>query len=231
MGVFEDLLIVGRRLFSDGVELGFTRRISPIDFRVAELAAALAALGFRILLEVAGVNEELGLAVAVHVREGRRFTVRHVEDIMLSPFAAFSLRVDVEPGRGTREAIDEDVGPAVAIEVMGVGDEVVGVALGAVIRLRGGRGVGFFLFEVRSEPDGAAGRDIHVAIMIEVRDCDAFGDEVLSQGLLREADLGGGGARKERGQGEGEEGAHGMNAGEGGQGRRGGPRASVWGQD
>ncbi len=126
------------------------------------------------------------------------------------PFLAFGVHEHV--GRIAGQAEHQDVLPAVAIEVVRVLDEVVGVGDGIVGRLVRARGVVAFrrvgrpVLEVRSEPDVAAGGDVRLAVLVEVGDGAAFGDEVLGDRLLVEGDGRGGGRR---GQEEGGEGTHG----------------------
>ena len=215
--VLVDFPVVLLGLLGDRVELRLAERVGPIDLGVAELSAMTAIVVLRVLLQIAGVAEELRLAVAVDVDELRGFAVGDVEDIMNGPGAGFALRVFVDEGRVAREAEDQDVRPAVAIEIVGVGDKVVGVAGGGIegrlvhaLVMRRLDRVADALLEVGALPDVPTGGNVDVAVMVEVGDRAAFGDEVLGQGLLVEADLGSGGACEERGQGEGEEGAHGI---------------------
>jgi hypothetical protein len=159
------------------------------------------------------VAEELRLAVAVHVDELRRLAVGDVEDVMDRPGAGLALGVLVHEGGVAGEAEDQDVRPAVGVEIVGVGDEVVGVARGAVegrlvraLVMGGFDGVGDALLEVGALPDEPARRDVDVAVMVEIRDRAAFGDEVLGQDLLIETE---GRRRSQGGKEEGGEGSHG----------------------
>ena len=74
--------------------------------------------------------------------------------------------------------------------------------------MRGLDGVGDALLEVGAFPDEPAGRDVDVAVMVEVADCAAFGHEVLGQGLLVEGQFTGDAAVEGRGQKEGGEESH-----------------------
>ena len=173
--------------------------------------AALVVL--RVLDGVAGVAEELRLAVAVDVDELGGFAVGDVEDVMNGPRAGFALRVLVDEGGVAWEAEDQDVRPAVGVEVVGVGDEVVGIARGAVegrlvraLLVRRLDRVADALLEVGPFPDVPTGGDVDVAVMVEVGDRATFGDEVLGQGLFVEGDWRG---ANRRGKEEGGEESHG----------------------
>ena len=173
--------------------------------------AALVVL--RVLDGVARVAEELRLAVAVDVDELGGFAVGDVEDVMNGPRAGFALRVLVDEGGVAWEAEDQDVRPAVGVEVVGVGDEVVRVARGAVegrlvraLLVRRLDGVADALLEVGTLPDVPTGGDVDVAVMVEVGDRATFGNEVLGQGLFIKGDWRG---ANRRGKEEGGEESHG----------------------
>ena len=198
------------------MELRLAEGILPIDLRVAELAAMAALVVLRILHGVARVAEQLRFTVAVHVDELRRFAVGDIEDVMDRPGAGLALGVLVDEGRVAGEAEDQDVRPAVSVEVVGVGDEVVGIARGAVegrlvraLVVRWLDGVGEALLEVRALPDVPAGGDVDVAVVVEVGDRAAFGDEVLREGLFVERDGAGDGTAAEQDREEGGEESHG----------------------
>ena len=160
--------------------------------------------------------EELRLAVTIDVDEVGRLAVGDVEDVMPSPVAGLALRIFEDEGGLARQAVDQDVGPAIAIEVIGELDEVVGVAgsssvgrlarAGGVVALRG---VGELLLEVRSAPNVATSRHVRMAVVVEVGDRAAFGYEVLGQGLLVERQIGADADAEGRGQEEGGEESHG----------------------
>ena len=176
--------------------------------------AALVVL--RVLDGVAGVAEELRLAVAVDVDELGGFAVGDVEDVMNGPRAGFALRVLVDEGGVAWEAEDQDVRPAVGVEVVGVGDEVVGIARGAVegrlvraLLVRRLDRVADALLKVGTLPDEPTGGDVDVAVMVEVGDRATFGDEVLGQGLFVEGQFTGDAAVEGRGKEEGGEESHG----------------------
>ena len=213
--ILEDLLVVLLGLFGDRVELRLAERVLPIDLRVAELATMAALVVLRVLDGIAGVAEELRLAVAVDVDELRGFTVGDVEDVMNGPGAGFALRVLVDEGGVTGEAEDQDVLPAVGVEVVGVGDEVVRVPRGAVegrlvraLLVRRLDGVADALLEIGALPDVPTGSDVDMAVMVEVGDRAAFGDEVLREGLLIERDRSGDGTAAEQDGEEGGEESH-----------------------
>ena len=197
------------------MELRLAERVLPVDLRVAELAAVAALVVLRVLDGIAGVAEELRLAVAVDVDELRGFTVGDVEDVMNGPGAGFALRVLVDEGGVTGETEDQDVLPAVGVEVVGVGDEVVGVPRGAVegrlvraLLVRRLDRVADALLEIRALPDVPTGSDVDMAVMVEVGDRAAFGDEVLREGLFVERDGAGDGTAAEQDGEEGGEGSH-----------------------
>ena len=98
--------------------------------------------------------------------------------------------------RLSRKTIDEDVFPRVAIEVIGVGQKIVGVSRRRIIgRLRWAIGIDALRGEVhpsrivRTIPDVATRSDVHMAIVIKVREMASFSHELLRQRLLFESDF------------------------------------------
>src|SRR5688572_25216085 len=80
-----------------------------------------------IAVSASGNADQLRLSVAGHVGKRRRLVVRRPEHLMAPPVAANAFRI-LEPRRGgARKSDDEDVVPAVVIEVAGPRKEIVGV--------------------------------------------------------------------------------------------------------
>src|SRR5206468_12810668 len=113
------------------------------------------------------VRDDLRFAVAIRIKEGRRFAFHTLENKMLFPKSRRALRVLIPEGLVQVDASeDEDVRPSVSVEVMHVGEHTVG-------RTRGQRklfgGIEFMLrFEVRSLIPERPGDDVHFAVAIEV---------------------------------------------------------------
>ena len=193
--VAEILLVVLRRPGRDRMKPRLRDRLGPVDRGEPEPAASLA-LALR-LHPIARVHEQFRPAVAGHVDEAGRFAVGHVEDGVLGPVARRALRVHEHVRRLARQAIHQDVAPAVAGEVVGEGEKVVGVAAGRIVGcLRWARGVvgrrrelgraG----EVGAVPDRGARGDVGVAVLVEVGDGAALGHEPLGERLLLEGGSG-----------------------------------------
>src|SRR4029453_18216006 len=66
----------------------------------------------------AKVADDLRLSVSGDVREGGRFVVHRIEDMVPLPMLVLTLWVEVKIGRCARQAGGEDVIPAVAVEVV-----------------------------------------------------------------------------------------------------------------
>ena len=144
-------------------------RVLPVDGRVAEA-----------ILELA---DQFGSAVAVQVREGRRFVVDAVEHDVGGPAPLFAARVLVPRRLLAREADHQHVVPAVGIEVVHEGEEVVRV-VGCRerrwrIQLARARELGTRIPE-------RAGDDVHVAVAVEVAVGSPFAQELVTQLLLVE---------------------------------------------
>ena len=161
----------GGHLLGDRVERPRLERAIGVERGVAEEAVPRA--------------DELGPLVAHDVRELRRLVADLVEDLVLRPVPGVPLgaRVLVDEGRRAGEADREDVVPAVAVEVVDPGEEVVGVPF-AVLRLR--RVDLVLLLELRPrEPVGAV-HDVDVAVPIQVAGADAFGVVLVRESLAIE---------------------------------------------
>lgn len=109
----------------------------------------------------------------------------------------------LEPrGVVARKAVDEDVVPAVGVEVVGEREEVVGVAEG----VEGlGRVVLVPLLELRAREPERPGDDVGRAILVEVADAGPLGEEPLVEPLLRERDPLRGGGLGAAGRGRGQD--------------------------
>ena len=70
------------------------------------------------------VADDLRLPIACDVREGRGFAVGDVDRDVLGPRSIFTLWVLIPPALLAREAKDQNVRPAVCVEVVGIGKEV-----------------------------------------------------------------------------------------------------------
>src|SRR5712675_2025288 len=106
----EALVIAFRR---DGMKLPGSSRIFPIGFGVSEVTA--------------GATDDLGLAVAVDVGEGRRFVVHDIEDDMLLPVALAAARIFIPCSLFAGEGVGQNVGPTVVIEVVSEGEKIIGI--------------------------------------------------------------------------------------------------------
>ena len=94
------------------------------------------------------------------------------------PVAGFALRVGEPPGFLAGEADDDDIGPVVVVHVVGEGEEVIGVA-GDVERLR--RVVFVAVGVVWAGVPVRAVDDVHHAVVIEVAESGAFGEELVAE--------------------------------------------------
>ena len=97
--------------------------------------------------------------------------------------------VEVEAGFFAGEAEDEDVVFLVGVEVVDVGEEVVGVAVDVEDF---GFVVGVFFLEGGAFPPEGAGDDVGFGVAVDVTDGGAFGVEVGVELLAGPGDLGGG---------------------------------------
>ena len=142
-------LVVRLALGRDGVERPRLIRLGGVVGRVAQLPA--------------GVEHQVLPAVAVHVGHQRRLVVHHLERQVLLPGAFLAGGVFVPVAGRAGEGHLEHVRPAVAVEVAGVREEVLRVALG-VVRLDG---VDLeFLLEIRAGLPVGRGDDVHLAVPV-----------------------------------------------------------------
>src|SRR2546423_4585656 len=91
-------------------------RIAPVSLRVSQIAAR--------------IENDLRFAVAGQIAPGGRFVVDNIEDFMTHPmFSAvvghLALRVFVPGSVFSGKTVDQDISPAVLVEVVGEGEEVV----------------------------------------------------------------------------------------------------------
>ena len=122
----------------DGMEFPRSSRIFPICFGVSEVAA--------------GATNDLGFVIAIDIGECRRFIINDVEDDMLLPMAFAAARIFIPGSILAGETVNQNVVPAVAIEIISEGKEVVGIRIvKAVSAFETGKilfsAVRFFAFE------------------------------------------------------------------------------------
>src|SRR5580765_7591732 len=113
-------------------------RVFPIGFGVAQIAARAA--------------NDLGFAVPSDIGEAGRFVVENVEDNMALPVAFAPFGVFVPGGFFARKAVNENVGPAILVEVVRKEEKAVGISIvHAEAAFEAGNGffgaIGFFVFE------------------------------------------------------------------------------------
>ena len=101
---------------------------------------------------------------------------------MAGPVVVFVVfRVFVPEALFAGEADDDDVSPAVAVDVDGEGEHVLGIGEGINgVRLR----VGVLDGEIRPVPYGGAGDDVELSVVIEVAEGRAFGKELTGEPAL-----------------------------------------------
>lgn len=171
---------------------------------------------------VARAANQLAFAVAEEIAEGGGFVIGGGEDEMALPMAFFVLGIFVPESFLAGKTDVNNIRPAIAIDVEGEGEEVVGVfvllAEGAFEAGDGDRfagGVGGFEgmvggtifvadFEIRAFIPKGAGGDVHVAVVVEIRVVGAFAPELVGQLDFAEGwkfvlgEDGGGGREKSR---------------------------------
>src|SRR5439155_5279661 len=144
-----------------------------------------------------GTANNLRFAVPGEVGESRRFVVRHVEDDVLLPMAVAALGILVPSGNFTGKPEDENVVPAVLVEIVGEGEEIVGVsviaaecafealdglllAVGVLLLESLCGGIIFVAYlEVRPFIPVGAGDDVHFAVVIEIAEVGSFTPELV----------------------------------------------------
>ena len=135
-------------------------------------------------------THNLRFAVAGDVGEDGRFVVHHIGDEVHGPwFVVVRAGIQIQPRFLAGEAEDEDVVPFVGVEIVDVGEEVVGVAIDRKnLRLV----VGVLLFKSRSFPPKRPRDDIRFAVAIDVADGGTLGVKVTVELLTLPGDLRGG---------------------------------------
>src|SRR4051812_26460667 len=91
------------------------RRIFPISFGVTKITA--------------GATDYFRFAIAIDVRECRRFVVHDIEDGVLLPMPLAATRIFVPGSFFARKRVGENVCPTVMIEVVSESEKVVGVGI------------------------------------------------------------------------------------------------------
>src|SRR5206468_1510025 len=81
-----------------------------------------------------GTANDLRFAVPGEVGERRRFIIRHVEDDVLLPVSLAAFGILIPGGNFTGKPEDENVVPAVPVEIVSEGEEIVGVSVVAAER-------------------------------------------------------------------------------------------------
>src|SRR2546421_11966662 len=100
----------------------------------------------------AGTADNLRFAVPGDIRKSGGLVIEHIKNYVPLPMAFTGFGVFVPGGFFAGEAIDDNVGPAILIEVVGEEEEAVGVGIvhtQAAFEARNGffGAVGFFSFE------------------------------------------------------------------------------------
>ena len=116
-------------------------------------------------------REEIELAVAVDINELRAFGVRDRRENVLLPGRFGFFRILQPPGHRARPIDDDQVCPAVAIQIVGKGLKGMAVAEGVVDR---GFVSGELHFPIGSGIPHGAGGNVLFAVVIEIPNRDTF---------------------------------------------------------
>ena len=161
------------------------RRSSPIRLGIA--------------VSTSGDADQLRLSVAGQVRKRRRLVVRRTEHLVPPPVGPGAFRILEPRGGRAGKPDDEDVVPAVFVEVVGPGKKIVGVlvllsecALKArhgdgrhrpelQLERRRGRIVLVALREVRALPPPWAGDDVLDAVVVQIAGVGPLAPELIAQ--------------------------------------------------
>ncbi len=161
------------------------RRVLPVRLGVADVSL--------------GAAEDFGLAVAGDVHETGRLVIQFIEDDMPLPMALAALGVFVPRDFLARVPIDEHVGPAVSIDIVGESQEAVGVGVvGAQGAFEAGDGLGGAvragafeagiggpdlvpLLEIRPFIPEGAGNHVHISVVVEVGKSRPLGPELVGE--------------------------------------------------
>src|SRR5207247_289787 len=84
---------------------------------------------FGVAVESFRAADNLRFAVARQVSEGRRFVVGYVQDIVANPMALLTLWIFVPRRFLARKTHDQDVRPAILVEIVSEREEIVGVGV------------------------------------------------------------------------------------------------------
>ena len=146
-----------------------------------------------------GTAHDLGLTVARNVRKRGRFVVGYVQHIVACPVAFFALRILVPRRFLARKTENENIRPAITVEVVGEGKKIVRVGVLLSERAFEARNLDFApviflelkLFccgvvlvtfpEVRPFPPVWTRDNIHFAIVIEIAKVRAFRPKLVSE--------------------------------------------------
>ena len=129
------------------------------------------------------VVDQFGPAVAVDVAPHGRFVTHVVQRQVLLPGARLAGRILVPIGLLAGEGHVEHVGPAVAVEIARVGEEIVGVAVRIV-----GLGLVNLVADLEIGPlvPIRPGHDVQLAVLVEIGVIGPFGVELVAEHQLFE---------------------------------------------
>src|SRR6266478_3153584 len=147
----------------------------------------------------AGTAKNVGLAIAIDVRKPRRLVVNNIKNNMLLPMSFAALGVFIPGGLFSRKAVNQNISPAVAIEIIGEHEEAfrIGVVctqtafkagncfFSAIYLLTFESGIGggilVPLFEVRPFVPKGTRHNIHFPIVIEITEVSSLGPELIGK--------------------------------------------------
>src|SRR6266542_81652 len=167
-------------------------------------AGGVAPIRFGVAVSALGAADNLRFTVAGEVGERRRFVVGHIENDVLLPMTFAALRVLIPGGDITGETENQNVVPAVLVEIAGEGKKVVRISVVAAERpfkavdgLLSALGVLFLeglrrriifvaFLEVRPFIPERARNDVPFAVVVEVAEVRALAPELVAEpGLLK----------------------------------------------
>src|SRR5260221_1200053 len=107
---------------SDRISFGSDRmkfpgpiRAFPIRFGIADITAR--------------ATKNFGFAIPGDVHKSRRFIVHHIEDDMPLPMSLAALWIFVPRRILSWKTVNQDVGPAVAVEIVGKLEKIIGIGV------------------------------------------------------------------------------------------------------